>query len=57
MILVLLHEHSIDFGHSGVLASASNLKELMIKYTILSQWHRPDINVADFFLPPHVLND
>ena len=43
-------EHTIDFEHPEVLGSASNLKELLIKETILIQQHRPDISVDDFSL-------
>ena len=50
-------EHTIDFEHPEVLASASNLKELMIKETILIQQHRPDINVDDSSLPLYVFNN
>ena len=41
-------EHTIDFEHPEVLASALNLKKLLIKETILIQQHRPDINANDF---------
>ena len=40
-------EHTIDFEHPEVLGSDSNLKELLIKETILIQQHRPEINVDD----------
>ena len=50
-------EHTIDFEHPEILASASNLKELMIKETILIQQHRPDINVDDSSLPLYVFNN
>ena len=50
-------EHTIDFKHPKVLASASNLKELMIKETILIQQHRPGINVDDSSLPLYVFNN
>ena len=50
-------EHTIDFEHSEVLASASNLKELLIKETILVQQHRPDINVNDSSLLRYVFNN
>ena len=50
-------EHTNNFEHPEVLASASNLKELMIKETILIQQHRPDINVDDSSLPLYVFNN
>ena len=40
-------EHSIDYEHPEVLVSASNLKELLIKETVLIQQHRPNINIDD----------
>ena len=49
-------EHTIDFEHPEVLASASNLKELLITETILNQQHRGDINVNDSSLPLYVFN-
>ena len=50
-------EHTIDFQHPEILASALNFKELLIKEAILIQQHRPDINVDDFFLPFYVFNN
>ena len=50
-------EHTIDFEYPEVLASASNLKELLIKESILIQQHRPDINVDDSSLSLYAFNN
>ena len=55
----LLHnpELFIDFEHPEILASASSLKDLLMKETILIQRHRPDINFDDSSMPLYVSNN
>ena len=48
--------HSIDFDNPEILCAAYNLKELLIKETLLIQRHQPVINAASSSYPLHVFN-
>jgi len=55
--LIESHGHISDFIQPEVLTTASNLKELLIKETILIQQQNPDINVDESTLLLYVFNN
>ena len=48
--------HSIDFDHPEILATANNLRELLIKETLLIHEHNPSINSDESSTPLHLFN-
>ena len=48
--------HRIEFDQLEILATASNLRELLIKETLLIPEHNPSLNSDESSTPLHLLN-